>query len=491
MKESNMLEFKFKQPSTNREISYNTDKSFVVIYGKNGTGKTTLSRNSSFDKNFVFNEDYINRNVYSTSHDGTNITPENRKNISSLWLGEEVIKVAKQRELYEDLNKKVKNTLSLLSTDYKAEIEKYGLLNKISISQTNIEDYKVDLNPIFSHLEQLSKNFVSGVIVETSIKNDDEFEEKNIVLKNDLILSSFVGKIMEIELVKELIFDRTDGVLQKLNSQLIDIGESVDHLRKIETELENISTERSETNLIFSLLKLHEKYQSRKCLFCGNESIEDVLDKWRRVFYDKFREQKEELIVFLTYLRNSISEITSDDNYSLIDIEIINYLKSLCEKVSCTLDGLNKNIIKCVDAEPYKQKSAVVIKTEELIADLSNYVLVKYIDELVFWFNVNQYINNMISTTKEEIDKLMSKEALDYQTGIQKVLVDLGLDKDLTIKLNKRSSSFTYDIQIKGQEISTLSDGQKHRLALALFLYSLQGKDLSNKTIVLDDPYRC
>ena len=55
----------FRNYDTKKDISFETEKHLIMVYGKNGVGKTTLSRISTFEKKYVFNEDFIYSNVFN------------------------------------------------------------------------------------------------------------------------------------------------------------------------------------------------------------------------------------------------------------------------------------------------------------------------------------------------------------------------------------------------------------------------------------------
>ena len=57
------MEINYNNPETGNKLTLNTNKSFIFIYGKNGSGKTTFSKNDCFDSEFVFNVDYVNKNI--------------------------------------------------------------------------------------------------------------------------------------------------------------------------------------------------------------------------------------------------------------------------------------------------------------------------------------------------------------------------------------------------------------------------------------------
>ena len=90
------MEVTFKNYETNKDITLNSEKSLLVIYGKNGSGKTTLSRNNYFDKNYVFNEDFVFSNVYNITEAGASQTASTKEKFSGLWLGEDIVKIRKE-----------------------------------------------------------------------------------------------------------------------------------------------------------------------------------------------------------------------------------------------------------------------------------------------------------------------------------------------------------------------------------------------------------
>lgn len=64
---------KFTNPDSKKNLEIEIDKKMIFIYGKNGSGKTTFSRSHDFDKKYVFNEDFIHKNVYVIETEGAKI----------------------------------------------------------------------------------------------------------------------------------------------------------------------------------------------------------------------------------------------------------------------------------------------------------------------------------------------------------------------------------------------------------------------------------
>ena len=86
----------FINKESKKEIIIPLDKKMIFIYGKNGSGKTTLSRSINNDVGFVFNEDFIHKNVYVIENDGAKVDQNTKNNFSELLIGEEEIAIKKE-----------------------------------------------------------------------------------------------------------------------------------------------------------------------------------------------------------------------------------------------------------------------------------------------------------------------------------------------------------------------------------------------------------
>lgn len=85
----------FENPDTGKKLSIELEVEITLIYGGNGTGKTTLSR--AFGSDYaVFNSDFVNKNVYIVNSDGATTNSDNKENFSQLFLGTDAVELAKK-----------------------------------------------------------------------------------------------------------------------------------------------------------------------------------------------------------------------------------------------------------------------------------------------------------------------------------------------------------------------------------------------------------
>ena len=148
------MEINYNNPETGNKLTLNTNKSFIFIYGKNGSGKTTFSKNDCFDSEFVFNVDYVNKNIYTVNESGAYQTSTNRNNFSNLWIGEEIVNqekiVEKYKKEYDDYSAK----LNELKTSIQNELQRNLVNIPINYAEYTDNDYLIDCDKINEEYEK-------------------------------------------------------------------------------------------------------------------------------------------------------------------------------------------------------------------------------------------------------------------------------------------------------------------------------------------------
>ena len=88
-----MKQVNFTNIKTNSKISLSLDKKMIFVFGKNGSGKTTLSRSDDLKmkKCFIFNEDFIYKNIHIIDKEGPQINQATSNNFCELLIGENII----------------------------------------------------------------------------------------------------------------------------------------------------------------------------------------------------------------------------------------------------------------------------------------------------------------------------------------------------------------------------------------------------------------
>lgn len=475
----------FTHPETKAKYRIETDKKFILIYGKNGSGKTTLTRNDTFQKNLVFNEDFVNENIYTISESGATLSSNNKKNFSKLWIGHDI--VAKSKEL-EELNNSTKHNREFLESIRNIVV---GELNKASVNSTlDAKEFALDdFDVVMNDLEENAKNFVYKVKKDTDIKDDTDLDQQVISIKNDKLLSMLHENIKRSELLNDIFFcSNSNKVIENMNSLIYEIKESSEILSKIDEELKlkNVYSEEIKKH-ITTWIELHE-YRS-SCLFCGNEDITKALHEWKEIIESKEIVKRTQLIIIIDrYISDTNVILNQKDNYYEIEKETIEKIEDISKLLikikSDILSNIFTNFLVSTDGVSSELKGIA-----EKMLIVRNYIINKHINVLVFYASNDQKLNEARDRVKNELGNLMDLNGSRYAKGINDTLISLGLNKAIDFSVNKRTTPFSYEFKlIENREIKTLSDGQKHKLALAMFLYSLKEKDYKNQTIVIDDP---
>ena len=193
----------FINKESKKEIIIPLDKKMIFIYGKNGSGKTTLSRSINNDVGFVFNEDFIHKNVYVIENDGAKVDQNTKNNFSELLIGEEEIAIKKEIQEQSEFLKEIvqqKKEKGII-------INKELIKNRLTESDNNLNSI-IDTNFTYNYelsMEEQQKSYEYESQLIQTIKNDDELKlkinqldkqenliELNKMIENNLLLKSYL-----------------------------------------------------------------------------------------------------------------------------------------------------------------------------------------------------------------------------------------------------------------------------------------------------------
>lgn len=341
------MKYKFYNKESKKEIYFETNSLYTFIYGPNGTGKTTFSR-EYYDKKEnnviykVFNEDFINNNVYVTDMDGSKQSSDNKKGLNKLFIGKNVKK-------YSDFLTRIRGRKSQInSIPVNKELQKINqnFIKKVDEIFEENEEYKRNRDPfigqilvpeyIDSAIEQIKKK-INIDEIKISTKNilkdkftksyEFEYEENanNELIKNEIIkylkeknknqTEEYNKSIDEFEInINNLLKNITTNLLIKVEElkKEIDIEiKKYELIKNIDEEnrkflKEVIGENELNTKEIESWqkegYKFHKDINFKTCLFCHNNNIKDkVKDNYITIYENKY-------IKLLTQLKDTVQE---------------------------------------------------------------------------------------------------------------------------------------------------------------------------------------
>lgn len=478
------MEVTFRNYETNKDITLKSEKSLLVIYGKNGSGKTTLSRNNYFDERYVFNEDFVFLNVYNINETGASQTASTKENFSGLWLGEDIVKIRKDISNILELEKQIK-------TDFQKEqtiLLDYFNKNKISVNmQDKISElYDKNFCLILKEYDDQKEKHISSIKYSTDIEDEDVFTEKLTYYRKNDIYNMLVSKIKNNTLLSELIFSEEKEYIDNINKKMNLLKEQ----KRIIDETEKIFKDESIDNDL--KLKIQEWYEihkdKNKCIFCGNNNIKDAMEKWKKVFLNEYIDCKNKLIKELNSDLKYCESLVNEKQFAEVDKDIIKTILKLIEFLKKYIGDIEENKFSYFEFRVDFVKKEIV-ELHDLINNLVNFTLNKKKDILSFYYNSQLFIDKLKKEKLELTDKLMDEKGIIIADSINKKFEKFGLNKNIKITVDRRSTphKFTYSIE-NHNNINELSDGQKHKLALAIFMNYLEENDLTDKIVVIDDP---
>jgi len=399
-----------------------TFKKFNTIYGRNYSGKTSLSRifrslekgelperypelrfeiiyngqsitqndvdNHSFDIR-VYNEDFVKENLSFLINDEGEIQPfaiVGEKNVEI----EKLIK-EKQIELGDEENKTgLRYQFSLKETEYKKKKkERENIENELENklrekANRNIKenrlygDVRYDIRKIKNDIETIFKNETQYVL------SEDEREEKIKLVKEEAKEKIEVNISISLNLAK--LFIRTQELLKK----------EVKPSKIIKEYIENPNLQ----EWVRKGIPLH-KNKRKICGFCGNDLPDDLWEKLdahfnkeseelRNSIEKKVQELEEEKINF-----EQLLTVTEEDFYSFYQ----NSFKQLKQELKNEVLNYNKSIDTLIRSLQSRLKDIFKVQNIPNISDNT-----KKIRQLV------DEINNLISNNNEKTSTLLQDQ---------------------------------------------------------------------------------
>lgn len=425
------MEYKFYNKESKNEITFETSSLYTFIYGPNGTGKTTFSR-VYYDKKIdnvvykVFNEDFINNNVYVTDMDGSKQSSENKKGLNRLFIGKNVKK-------YSDFLTRIrqrKNQINSIpvNNDYKKTNDFF--INKIDEIFDGNDEYKKKKEPFIEHI--LKPEDVKNIIEEVKKLIDIEnitISTKNIL--NDKYTKNYDyhyqvninNNLLKQEIMKYL-KDKNKNQMEEYNKGINEFEINIKNLLNVLSTnlLLQVEEIKKELDIEVKKYEIIKNIDEENKKFIQNIIEEkdvscDEIENWQKEGY-KFHKE----IEFKTCLYCHNEDIQSDVRESYITlyenkyIKLLNSLKMVVEKY---INNIIKDKIKYDSIKSFYEKTG---RNKELLIIQDIY---KNIDEI-------QETISEIYTKKKFDDKIIEriKALLDYYDSVKDVFEKIEEDAE-------------------------------------------------------------
>ena len=528
---------------SNEELFYedeiNFDKNLNFVFGKNGTGKSTLTK-------LLKEQGKVNYDV-RVFQGFENMIGENNR-LNAVILGEENNEIAQEIEnMKKDIKKKEEEIDKIDSEIKEPKDNSENLWKKVEEIKRIAEQKDTQIQNFYSKSASEIKNMTNPQISRTTYNKSDFILEK----KNAKLLSE-----IEIQNLKQIIKTEVK-IAQKIEFPNINLKDELKRVnlileKKVEEKVRITRLENNEEKRDFARKGLHLHKIGEICSFCGNIIKKEEYEELEKYFLaDDVKEFQREIEIAKNNYQQIVERIENikfDKNnfypnniekliqiiekYEEIKREIVKILKEFLENLEkkdifkenekLTLDNISLNFNKI--SEEYdglvknNNSSNLSEEKEKAKTDLRYHFIKLALDEFnektkLYELNVlkekeSEY-KTEIENKEKEIIKL-NNEINNLNLEINKLEAQTKNEKKLVENINKKIRHYTsfelvhkedtegegfYSVKClrtnEDRDITQISTGEKNIIALLYFIEKLNEINevrARNKLIIFDDP---
>ncbi len=430
----------------------------TYIFAKNGVGKTTYTREvestMNDDNTFIFNEDYIARNVFIPSIDSND---------------QAIIKLDKTKYKAFDI---------LLGETSTTKFKEMAHANESYDSKTN----------------EIKELINKGYVIDTNMKIPSIIEMRN--LKNSI--REITSKELELEVLNKIETQNNISNLQLFEKKQLIITENIKLINEKIIEYNNISSFQSISNEVLKILK--EASELEEIFFV------DKLYKQKEIkdYIKSIQNDKLNLFEEIKNLSKSIEDEKREINLLKENIEKaknINANSDLIEINKINLQEINEfdtSSTQKLDKLPEINFLLKIDSIEEINEQINKYIelnkqsLLRGSSEILKLLNEEEDLKGIYDIKRKEFDKEQAKINGGLNDRINSFLKSFGfqyMELVISTKIYKGKKSET-NLTIKDKDITKTSKGERSAIALAFFLTDLE-RNAKDKDIlvIIDDPF--
>ena len=528
---------------SNEELFYedeiNFDKNLNFVFGKNGTGKSTLTK-------LLKEQGKVNYDV-RVFQGFENMIGENNR-LNAVILGEENNEIAQEIEnMKKDIKKKEEEIDKIDSEIKEPKDNSENLWKKVEEIKRIAEQKDTQIQNFYSKSASEIKNMTNPQISRTTYNKSDFILEK----KNAKLLSE-----IEIQNLKQIIKTEVK-IAQKIEFPNINLKDELKRVnlileKKVEEKVRITRLENNEEKRDFARKGLHLHKIGEICSFCGNIIKKEAYEELEKYFLaDDVKEFQREIEIAKNNYQQIVERIENikfDKNnfypnniekliqiiekYEEIKREIVKILKEFLENLEkkdifkenekLTLDNISLNFNKI--SEEYdglvknNNSSNLSEEKEKAKTDLRYHFIKLALDE--FDEKTKLHELSLLKEKKEEYKTEIEKkenEIKKINDEIKKIKLEIiqleaktKNEKKLVENINKKIKYYTsfelvhkedtegegfYSVKClrtnEDRDITQISTGEKNIIALLYFIEKLNEINevrARNKLIIFDDP---
>ena len=450
---------------SNEELFYEDEINFAknlnFVFGKNGTGKSTLAK-------LLKEQGKVDYDVRVFQGFENTVGENNRLN--AVILGEENNEIAQEIEVKKEAIKKREEKTDEINLELKEPKDNSeNLWKKFEEIKRNVNQKNTQIQDFYTNSAAKIKKMTDPQISKTTYnKNDFILEKKNAKLLGEADIKYFKNTIKtEVKTAQEIEFPSINlqNELEKINSIL---GKKVEEKVRIK-RLENNEEKRD-----FAKKGLHLHKIGEICSFCGNIIKKEEYEKLEKYF---LADDVKEFQIKIETTKNSYQQIV--EKIKNVKFDKNNFYPNNIEKLTQIIEEyeiIKEKIIKVFELFLKKLEKKDIFKENEKIS----------IDNISLNFNkISEEYDDLV---KGNNSSNLSEEKEKAKTNLRYHFIKLALDEfdektklyELSI-LKEKKEEYKTEIENKENEITKINNEIKK---LNLEISQLEAQTKNEKKLV-------
>ena len=450
---------------SNEELFYedeiNFDKNLNFVFGKNGTGKSTLTK-------LLKEQGKVNYDV-RVFQGFENMIGENNR-LNAVILGEENNEIAQEIEnMKKDIKKKEEEIDKIDSEIKEPKDNSENLWKKVEEIKRIAEQKDTQIQNFYSKSASEIKNMTNPQISRTTYNKSDFILEK----KNAKLLSE-----IEIQNLKQIIKTEVK-IAQKIEFPNINLKDELKRVnlileKKVEEKVRITRLENNEEKRDFARKGLHLHKIGEICSFCGNIIKKEEYEELEKYF---LADDVKEFQIKIETTKNSYQQIV--EKIKNVKFDKNNFYPNNIEKLTQIIEEyeiIKEKIIKIFELFLKKLEKKDIFKENEKI----------FIDNISLNFNKisEEYDDLVKNNNSSNLSEEKEKAKTDLRYHFIKLALDEFNEKTKLYELNllkEKESEYKTEIENKENEIIKINNEIKN---LNLEIIKLEAKTKNEKKLV-------
>lgn len=225
------------------------------------------------------------------------------------------------------------------------------------------------------------------------------------------------------------------------------------------------------------------------CFVCGTPNKNTDIKKWIDYVTNSYTKEKTRIIKGFKNVLEKIGNINAIKQTVLTELpNTFDFLSKLEIEIKGNIEHLKNDNFKIESKLVIGEFEQITLNIKHLQDALLIHLISKEKKQILGSSFQIKNIDDKVELLKKDLSTKLDAQVANISADVNGVLQEMQVNRKITLAIDKLGGSYKYKYSVDGKDIDTLSDGHRHKLALAFFLASVKKLGLKEKTIILDDP---